>query len=94
MRGARSPRAQRRERARPRTRAIGQTTGVNAVVMVSSRVYAQVARQLPRRAAAASPRGCRTAATAARAISGSRTARTAVPIRPPASAPVAAGRKA
>ena len=75
----------------PRTSAIGHTMGVKAVVTVSRRAYAQVARQLPRAPAwfikplADNP---------ARAMSGSRIARTAVPIRPPASAPVAAGRKA
>ena len=75
----------------PRIRAIGHTIGVKAVVIVSSRAYAQVARQLPRL-----PEACvrPLAAMPARAMSGSRTASTAVPMRPPASAPVAAGRKA
>lgn len=70
---------------------MGHTIGVNAVVTVSSRAYAQVARQLPR-----APELCARplAATPARAISGSRMASTAVPMRPPARAPVAAGRKA
>lgn len=70
---------------------MGHTMGVNAVVIVSSSAYAQVARQLPRapvllvRPPAAAP---------ARAMRGSRIARTAVPMRPVASAPVTAGRKA
>lgn len=64
----------------PRTSARGHTIGVNAVVIVSSSAYAQVARQLPR-----APDACvrPLAATPARAMSGSRTARTAVPTRPP-----------
>ena len=70
---------------------MGHTIGVKAVVNVSSRAYAQVARQLPRAPEEfVSP----LAAMPARAMSGSRIARTAVPMRPPASAPVAAGRKA
>lgn len=77
---------------RPRTTASGQTIGVNAMVTVSSSVYAQVARQLPRSPAALSTRSP-WAATPARAISGRRTSRTAVPRRPVARAPVAAGRK-
>lgn len=78
-------------RPMPRSSAIGQMIGVNAVVIVSRSANAQVARQLPRvpvlfvRPPATTP---------ARAMSGSRTARTAVPTRPPARAPVAAGRKA
>ncbi|GDY65153.1 hypothetical protein SAV14893_045460 [Streptomyces avermitilis] len=50
-----------------------------------------MARQLPR-----VPEACARppAAMPARAMSGSRIARTAVPMRPPARAPVAAGRKA
>ncbi len=79
---------------RPSTAASGQTIGVNAVVTVRSRAYAQVARQLPRGASGSVPSRNPWAATAARAISGSRTRRTAVPIRPVARAPVAAGRKA
>ncbi len=75
----------------PRISATGHTIGVNAVVTVSSSAYAQVARQLPRAPAGfARP----LAAMPARAMSGSSTARTAVPRRPPARAPVAAGRKA
>lgn len=75
----------------PSSTAIGQTTGVKAMVKVISSAYAQVARQLGR-----VPTGSRSplAAIAARAIRGSRTASTAVPSRPPASAPAAAGRKA
>ncbi|MGX1270388.1 hypothetical protein RKD18_003582 [Streptomyces phaeoluteigriseus] len=70
---------------------MGHTIGVKAVVIVSSRAYAQVARQLPRvPEELARP----AAAMAARATRGSRMARTAVPMRPPARAPVAAGRKA
>lgn len=77
----------------PRATASGQTIGVNAIMTVSSSVYAQVARQLPRSPAALSTRSP-WAATPARAVSGSRTRRTAVPRRPVARAPVAAGRKA
>lgn len=75
----------------PRRSAIGQTTGVKAMVNVSSSAYAHAARQLGSRVPLlVNP----LAAAAARAISGSSTASTAVPSRPPASAPVAAGRKA
>ena len=78
------------------TSAIGQVTGVNAVVKVSISASTQVARQPGRapRSIAESPSRSPAAAAAARAISGSRIASTAVPRRPAASAPVTAGRKA
>ncbi len=78
------------------TTAIGQVIGVNAVVKVSISASAQVARQPGRAPRSIAPSlSCKPAmATAARAISGSRIASTAVPSRPAASAPVAAGRKA
>ncbi len=82
--------------ARPSGRASAQASGTKAVTRVSSRTVIQVLRQ-PGRAplAAVSARMPRpTVMAAARASGGSRTARTAVPIRPCARAPVAAGSRA
>lgn len=75
---------------------MAQVSGTKAVLMVSISTVIQALRQ-PGRAplAAVSVRMPRPAVmAAARASGGSSTARTAVPIRPWASAPVAAGSRA
>ncbi|GAA1406881.1 hypothetical protein GCM10009639_55120 [Kitasatospora putterlickiae] len=82
--------------ARQSGTASAQTSGTKAVARVSSRTVIQAERQ-PGRAplAALSSRMPRPAViAAARASGGSSTASTAVPIRPWASAPVAAGSSA